>query len=47
VDRRFLAALEAGLPDCAGVAIGFDRVVMCAAGCDTIDQVVSFGCDRA
>ena len=46
-DRRFLAALEAGLPDCAGVAIGFDRLVMCAAGCDNIDAVMSFGVERA
>jgi lysyl-tRNA synthetase class 2 len=47
VDRRFLAALAAGLPECAGVALGFDRLVMCAAGCDTIDEVMSFGVERA
>lgn len=46
-DRRFLAALAAGLPDCAGVAIGFDRIVMCAAACDNIREVLSFGIERA
>lgn len=41
-DQRFLAALSAGLPDCAGVALGFDRVVMLAAGASTIDEVITF-----
>ena len=47
LDERLLAALAAGLPACAGVAIGFDRVVMVAAGCDTIGDVISFGGDSA
>jgi lysyl-tRNA synthetase class 2 len=38
-----LAALAAGLPDCAGVAVGFDRVVMRVLGVDRIDAVLSFG----
>ncbi|MEO0616426.1 MAG: EF-P lysine aminoacylase EpmA [Pseudomonadota bacterium] len=42
LDERFLAALSHGLPDCAGVALGFDRLVMRAAGCDTIGAVTSF-----
>jgi elongation factor P--(R)-beta-lysine ligase len=41
-DHRLLAALDAGLPDCAGVAMGFDRVVMLALGHRRIDDVVSF-----
>jgi len=41
-DQPFLAALEAGLPPCAGVAIGFDRLVMLACGADDIRSVTHF-----
>ena len=34
--------LEAGLPDCCGVAVGFDRVVMLGLGLEHLDQVISF-----
>lgn len=47
VDMRLLGALEAGLPECSGVALGFDRLVMWLAGCDHIGQVLSFAADRA
>jgi lysyl-tRNA synthetase class 2 len=47
LDERLLAALTAGLPDCSGVAVGFDRVVMAAAGVRGIDQVIAFPADRA
>jgi lysyl-tRNA synthetase class 2 len=46
-DRLFLAALAAGLPACAGVALGFDRVVMVACGARSIDEVVAFPMERA
>jgi len=46
-DERFLAALAHGLPACAGVAMGFDRVVMIAAGVNRIDEVLAFPYERA
>jgi len=46
-DTRFLAALRAGLPDCSGVALGFDRLVMVATGAPTIDEVLAFPSERA
>ena len=42
LDEALLAALEHGLPDCAGVAVGFDRLVAAAAGIDGINATVSF-----
>lgn len=42
VDELLLGALDAGLPDCAGVAVGFDRLVMLNAGCDDIRDVLTF-----
>ncbi len=41
-DTRYLAALEAGLPDCSGVAIGFDRIVLLASGARRLSETVSF-----
>ena len=47
LDRYLLAALEAGLPDCAGVALGFDRVLMLAINASSIDEVMAFPVERA
>jgi elongation factor P--(R)-beta-lysine ligase len=47
LDPYLLAALDAGLPDCAGVALGFDRVLMLATGATNIDQVLAFPVERA
>ena len=47
VDQHLLAALAHGLPDCAGVALGFDRLVMCAVGARRIDEVIAFPFERA
>lgn len=41
-DQRLLDALKAGLPDCSGVAIGLDRLLMVADACDSIEQVLAF-----
>ncbi len=42
LDERFLAALAHGLPDCSGVAIGFDRVCMWVLAKQHISEVMSF-----
>lgn len=47
LDERFLAALAQGLPDCAGVALGFDRLVMAGLGLATLDQAMAFTIERA
>lgn len=47
MDRPLLDALTAGLPDCAGVALGIDRLLMHLLKADHIDQVIAFPLDRA
>ncbi len=46
-ESRLLAAMEHGLPPCTGVALGFDRVAMLAAGAQCIEQVLAFPIERA
>lgn len=47
MDEALLAALASGLPDCAGVALGVDRLLMFLTGCDHIRQVLAFDIVRA
>ena len=47
LDDRLVAALKEGLPDCSGVSIGVDRLVMLAAGTDRLSDVMAFPIDRS
>ena len=47
LDENLLAALASGLPDCSGVALGIDRLLMLATGCDDIRRVQAFSWDRS
>jgi len=46
-DEHLLRALAHGLPDCAGVALGVDRLLMVLCGAAQLDQVLAFPFDRA
>ena len=43
VDQNFMRSLEAGLPDCAGVSVGLDRVLMILAEAHSLDAVMPIG----
>jgi len=47
IDNNFIAALSSGLPDCSGVAMGLDRLLMVLADAKYIDQVLAFSWSRA
>jgi lysyl-tRNA synthetase class 2 len=47
LDERLLAALRSGIPDCAGVALGFDRLVAVALGAARLSEAMSFSIDNA
>lgn len=46
-DERFLSALSSGLPDCSGMAIGLDRLLMVLLNSAAIDEVLAFSIARA
>lgn len=47
LDDRLLAAIDAGLPDCCGVALGVDRLLMLQTGRSDIKEVLAFPWSRA
>jgi len=47
VDARLLAAHRHGLPECAGVALGVDRLLALKLGADNLVETISFGWDSA
>ena len=47
IDHLFLDALKHGLPDCAGVAVGIDRLLMALTGVNDIREVLTFPIERA
>jgi elongation factor P--(R)-beta-lysine ligase len=46
-DEKLIAAMESGIPACAGVALGIDRLIMLLAKIKNISEVISFTTDRA
>ncbi|MBA6363885.1 elongation factor P--(R)-beta-lysine ligase [Colwellia sp. BRX8-4] len=47
IDENFIKALQSGLPQCAGVALGIDRLMMIALEKSAIEDVISFPIERA
>ena len=47
MDERLLAALVHGLPDCSGVALGIDRLLMLATDASDISDVLAFDWERS
>ena len=46
LDDALIEALAAGMPDCAGVALGIDRLLMLSAGVDSLNETLTFPIDR-
>lgn len=47
IDRNFIAALQQGMPECAGVAVGVDRLLMLQQNYDDIRKVLAFTIENA
>jgi elongation factor P--(R)-beta-lysine ligase len=46
IDQRFISALTAGLPNCAGVALGIDRLLLSLTQLDNIKEMLAFSWDN-
>src|SRR5690606_14502092 len=47
LDHLFLEALQKGVPECCGVAVGFDRLLMLQCAAKSIAEVIPFAWDQA
>ncbi len=47
IDRRFLAALDHGLPPCSGVALGIDRLIALALNKSSIREIMAFSVENS
>ncbi|OOF42937.1 elongation factor P lysine(34) lysyltransferase [Rodentibacter trehalosifermentans] len=47
IDERFLSALQAGIPNTSGVALGVDRLIMLALKAAHIKEVIAFSIENA
>ncbi|MEC5317589.1 elongation factor P--(R)-beta-lysine ligase [Brenneria populi subsp. brevivirga] len=47
IDENLLAALQHGLPECSGVALGVDRLIMLALGAEKLSDVIAFSVERS
>lgn len=47
IDKNLVSALRHGLPECSGVALGVDRLLMSCLKMNRIDGILAFGADRA
>lgn len=45
-DQKLLQAMRSGLPECSGVALGLDRVLMLITQSENLDQVITFTSER-